>query len=91
MVSPDLRGHGRSPGRRGVIRRYDDLVADIRAALDWAARERPGLPCFLLGHSNGGLLALRLVLEADPGHDGPPPAGLILSNPSLQIVTPIPA
>lgn len=88
VVAPDLRGHGRSPGRRGVVRRYDDLIADVRAALDWSARERPGLPCYLLGHSNGGLLALRLALETDRGAAGAP-AGLILSNPSIQIVTPI--
>src|SRR4051812_13241173 len=89
FVAPDQRGHGRSPGRRGVIRRYDDLIADVRAALDWAARERPGLPRFLLGHSNGGLLSMRLALETDQGLNGAP-VGLILSNPSLQIVTPIP-
>jgi alpha-beta hydrolase superfamily lysophospholipase len=91
LVAPDLRGHGRSPGRRGVVRRYHDLVADVRAALDWTSRERPGLPRFLLGHSNGGLLSLLLALEIARGENGNPgdPAGLILSNPSLQIVAPI--
>src|SRR5690349_18953151 len=38
VVAPDLRGHGRSPGRRGVVRRYGDLVSDVRAALYWASR-----------------------------------------------------
>jgi alpha-beta hydrolase superfamily lysophospholipase len=99
VLAPDQRGHGRSPGRRGVVRRYDDLVADVQAALDWAAHERPGVPCFLLGHSNGGLLALRLAQRgtgkngsngrAGGGHAVP--AGLILSNPALQIATPVPA
>ena len=89
VVAPDLRGHGRNPGRRGVIRRYDDLVADVRSALAWAIAERPGLPCFLLGHSNGGLVALRLLLDPDRG-ETPAPSGLILSNPSIQIVAPIP-
>jgi alpha-beta hydrolase superfamily lysophospholipase len=89
FVAPDLRGHGRSPGRRGVVRRYDDLVADVRAALDWSARERPPLPRYLLGHSNGGLLAMLLAMDIQWGATGVP-AGLILSNPSLQIVTPIP-
>jgi lysophospholipase len=100
VLAPDQRGHGRSPGRRGVVGQYDDLVADVNAALDWATRERPGLPCFLLGHSNGGLLALRLMLmstlnSSSRNGDGQPmipasPAGLILSNPALRIVTPIP-
>src|SRR5262245_45276994 len=62
VVSVDQRGHGRSAGRRGVVRSYGDLVADVRAAVDWSVRQRPGLPCFLLGHSNGGLLAMLLAL-----------------------------
>jgi alpha-beta hydrolase superfamily lysophospholipase len=89
VVAPDQRGHGRSHGRRGVIHRYDDLTADVRAALDWSARARPGLPLFLLGHSNGGLLALRLAAEASRGDDVDV-SGLILSNPAIQIVAPIP-
>src|SRR5215213_5787296 len=44
LVAPDLRGHGRSPGRRGVVRRYDDLIDDLRATVAWAGRARPGLP-----------------------------------------------
>jgi alpha-beta hydrolase superfamily lysophospholipase len=89
VLAPDLRGHGRSPGRRGVVLRYEDLIADVRAALDWSARERLPLPLYLLGHSNGGLLTLRLAMETEPGAAGAP-TGLILSNPSIQIVTPIP-
>jgi alpha-beta hydrolase superfamily lysophospholipase len=91
IVSVDQRGHGRSAGRRGVVRNYDELLADVRASVDWAAGQRPGLPCFLLGHSNGGLLAMRLVLDADRAGSarGADLAGLILSNPALQVVTPI--
>ena len=85
FVAPDLRGHGRSPGRRGVVGRYEELTSDLRAVLAWAESERPGLPRFVLGHSNGGQVALRLALE-----DGDGPAGLILSNPSLQVVVPVP-
>jgi alpha-beta hydrolase superfamily lysophospholipase len=95
VVATDLRGHGRSPGRRGVVRRYADLLADVRSSLEWAARERPGLPLYLLGHSNGGLLTLRLALdqalaETKGGPAGSvAPSGLIVSNPSLQIRAPI--
>lgn len=82
VVAPDLRGHGRSPGRRGVVDSYEDLVADLRAAFDWAGNARPGLPRFVLGHSNGGQLALRLGLENPDGL-----TGLILSDPSLVVAT----
>jgi alpha-beta hydrolase superfamily lysophospholipase len=85
VVAPDLRGHGRSPGRRGVVGHYDELTADLRAALSWVADVRPGLPRFVLGHSNGGQVALRVALE-----DGPALSGLILSNPTLRLAMQVP-
>jgi alpha-beta hydrolase superfamily lysophospholipase len=86
VLAFDYRGSGRSPGRRGVIRNYEDLTLDLDAANRWAAAERPGLPRFLLGHSNGGLVAIRSVLERDLGL-----AGLILSNPSIRVIVRAPA
>ncbi len=85
FVAPDLRGHGRSPGRRGVVGRYNDLTSDLRATLEWVASARPGRPRFVLGHSNGGQVALRLALEGEEEL-----VGLILSNPSLQVAVPVP-
>ena len=88
FVVPDLRGHGRSPGRRGVVRKYRELTDDLIAAFDWAGRECPGLPRFVLGHSNGGQLALRAALDPVAG---PQIAGLVLSNPSLNLILRVPA
>jgi alpha-beta hydrolase superfamily lysophospholipase len=85
VVAFDFRGHGRSPGRRGVVRHYDDLLGDLRAALRWAAREWEGRPVFLLGHSNGGQVAAR-VAAAPPV----PLSGLILSNPALGLRVDVP-
>lgn len=84
VLAADFRGHGRSDGRRGVIRRYDDLLDDLDAWLDRLGREHPGRPVFLLGHSNGGLAAIRL-LETRPAVRLRV-AGLILSNPSLRLI-----
>jgi lysophospholipase len=51
----DLRGQGRSAGRRGFLRGWDEYVDDLDAFLGLAAlREHP--PLFLLGHSHGGLV-----------------------------------
>src|SRR5918995_6231990 len=47
VLALDFRGHGRSPGRRGVVRRYTDLSSDLLAALAWTSRRRPGLPLFV--------------------------------------------
>jgi alpha-beta hydrolase superfamily lysophospholipase len=43
------------------------------------------LPRFVLGHSNGGLVALRVLLQHEAEL-----AGLILSNPALRPKTPVP-
>jgi acylglycerol lipase len=53
----DHRGHGRSGGRRVLIERFDDLIADLDSFLDLAAGERPGDEPILFGHSMGGCVA----------------------------------
>lgn len=85
IVAVDFRGHGRSPGRRGVVRRYEELTDDLQRVMDWTARRRPDLPRFVLGHSNGGQIALRSALANPTAIDG-----LIVSNPALRIALPIP-
>jgi lysophospholipase len=85
VVSFDFRGSGRSGGRRGFVRTYDELTTDLVAAIDWATRECAGLPRFLLGHSNGGLVAIRSVQNRDL-----PISGLILSNPSIRLAIKVP-
>ena len=85
VVVVDLRGHGTSPGRRGIVRRYEELTDDLTSVVQWAGRRRPDLPRFLLGHSNGGQVVLRFALEEPAPIDG-----LIISNPALRIALPIP-
>jgi alpha-beta hydrolase superfamily lysophospholipase len=85
VVAADFRGHGLSPGPRGVVRHFDELTCDLRSVMHWAARDRLPGPHFLLGHSNGGQVALRAVLE-QPGSI----AALILSNPALRVAMPVP-
>lgn len=71
----DHRGHGRSDGRRGALRRPDDLVDDLGAVVDATSNE----PILLVGHSMGGLVALRYAL-AHPRRV----AALVLSSPALD-------
>ena len=87
VLAPDLRGHGRSPGPRGVVRHYDELTSDFLASIAWASRHRPSLPLFALGHSNGGQVALRAAIA---GSNRPSLAGLIVSNPSLRLAIKVP-
>ena len=85
VLTFDYRGHGQSPGKRGVIASYDDFLADLNAAIDWVERERPGAPIFLFGHSNGGQVVLHVGLRNDGRI-----SGLVVSNPSLRIAAPVP-
>ena len=74
----DMRGHGRSPGARGV--------ADLRGAVadHRAARARlQDKPLFLFGHSLGGLVTAASVAEDQSGV-----SGVVLSAPSLLITAP---
>lgn len=72
----DLRGHGRSDGRRGDARFHaalndvGDLVADASSE---------GLPVFLYGHSLGGLLALLYSLRRPAWL-----AGVVATGPALH-------
>jgi alpha-beta hydrolase superfamily lysophospholipase len=86
VVGFDFRGHGLSPGKRGVVGSYGELVTDLEAAFAWTARERPGRPVYLLGHSNGGQVALRAILRGSVDL-----AGLVLSNPTIRLAIPVPA
>ncbi len=57
----DLRGHGRSDGRRGHVENYAQLLDDIAAVENEIARD--GSPIFLYGHSLGGQLVINFVID----------------------------
>lgn len=82
----DLRGHGRSGGRRGHLDRFTDYLDDTAVFLDAVRGEQPGGQPYLLGHSLGGLIAAAYV--EDRPADGL--AGLILSSPFLRLGRPAP-
>lgn len=60
----DVRGHGRSEGSRGHVRRFEQLIQDLdRLRRVVRGRGRTPRPLFLVGHSLGGLLVLRYAQE----------------------------
>lgn len=67
VMAIDARGHGRSTGRRGYVVNFDDFVDDLELMVRRASQRWPDLPLFVLGHSNGGLISLRLALRK-PSH-----------------------
>ncbi|MEE8141461.1 MAG: alpha/beta hydrolase, partial [Planctomycetota bacterium] len=54
---PDLRGHGRSQGERGLLFTEKILCQDLNALTASLATRHPGLPVLLAGESMGELLA----------------------------------
>ncbi len=74
VLTFDYRGHGRSQGKRGVIRRFDDLVMDVKVLVGQARSLYPGIPVVLYGHSLGGTVVLSYILRS-------------VSKPDLALVT----
>ena len=74
----DLRGHGASPGRRGHTP-FPQTLGDLDALVADASDRYPDLPCFLYGHSLGGLLVLSYLVQRRPAL-----AGAIAASPGLR-------
>lgn len=74
----DLRGHGRSPGRRVHVGRFDEFLWDLEAAQRLVRHGHPDLPMFLVGHSHGGLIVALYALRHPEGLPG-----IVLSSPFM--------
>jgi alpha-beta hydrolase superfamily lysophospholipase len=61
VVGYDQRGHGRSEGARGAIKKHDDLLCDLASVIDNLKTAYPHERLALLGHSLGGLIAARFA------------------------------
>ncbi len=89
----DLRGHGRSAGRRGHVGRWRHYLEDLTAFLDRVRRGAGGSlaseprPLFLLGQSHGALLLIHAALTGLTGDV----RGLVLTSPYLRFTLPVPA
>ncbi len=83
----DLRGHGRSPGRRGHAASFDRLLSDLDRLRRRTGDGEPRQPTFLLGHSLGGLVVGRYVQE----FGFPSLAGAVLVAPFVDVARQPPA
>ena len=76
VTAVELRGHGKSEGKRGHVDSWGQYLDDVRAA----AATIDG-PVVLIGHSMGGLVALDLAIEGlDNGI-----RGMALSDPNVAV------
>lgn len=86
LVMSDLRGHGRSSGKRGVGG-IDEFVRDIKLFYSLVKARFSGLPIFILGHSMGGLIVCKFLIR----HSDAAFSGVVLSSPLMGIAVEVPA
>jgi alpha-beta hydrolase superfamily lysophospholipase len=65
----DHRGHGRSGGKRMLVRDVSEYTADFDTLVGIATREHPGLKCIVLGHSMGGGIVFAYGVERPDNYD----------------------
>jgi len=61
----EYRGHGRSFGKRGYIKNYDDILKDIDVLLQESKAKYPDLAHFIYGHSLGGNIVSNYILRRE--------------------------
>ncbi|MCF7808408.1 MAG: lysophospholipase [Candidatus Marinimicrobia bacterium] len=80
VVAFDLRGHGKSSGKRNYVDSFSDYLDDLGEVLDRLKKTYPGIPVFLMGHSMGGGIVTLFAMERHPDVKG-----LLLSAPSAKV------
>ena len=83
VVALDHIGHGASPGVRAHIGSFEEYLRPLDELLERITQWYPNVPCFLIGHSMGGLIAARYLLDHQSRF-----AGAALSAAALQAPEP---
>lgn len=64
VIAVDLRGHGKSGGKRGHSPSFEMTLNDVESFIDYAKKTLGNtLPFFLYGHSMGGNIVLNSLLR----------------------------
>jgi alpha-beta hydrolase superfamily lysophospholipase len=84
-VAIDMRGHGRATGTRGHCSRFDEYLDDAAELARLVSDRARGAPCFLFGHSFGGLVASLSVMESPRSW-----RGVLLSSPYFGLALEVP-
>jgi lysophospholipase len=76
----DCRGHGNSGGKRAHVEAFDEYLQDLADFLAQVREKSQGRPLFFLGHSHGGLIGIRYLLDHPDAV-----TGAVLSSPYLRL------
>lgn len=79
VLASDLRGHGKTEGKRGHAASFASFMDDINILVQEAQQRYKGLPCFIWGHSLGGLLVANYILRRQPEL-----TGAVLTSPGFH-------
>lgn len=79
----DMRGRGRSEGKRFSVDNVSEHVSDLHQLIIIAKQSDPELPLFLLGHSAGGVVSCIYILDHQEEL-----AGLICESFAFQVPAP---
>ncbi len=79
LYALDLRGHGRSGGKRVYLRNISEYTEDFHTLVGIAAAEYPELKRIVLGHSMGGGVVFAYGVEHPDDY-----AAMVLSGPAVD-------
>lgn len=86
VTAYDHRGHGRSSGLYGHIDRFSRYEDDLHHIVSLVRDSSRSKKLFLIGHSMGGLVALRYLARRGDGI-----RGAVISAPLIEIAAKVPA
>jgi alpha-beta hydrolase superfamily lysophospholipase len=81
----DCRGHGRSEGRHGYVRRFSDYADDLGRVIARARDRSPGLPLAVAAHSQGVAVTLDYLFRGVGTFDA-----LVAAAPYLDLKMKVP-
>jgi acylglycerol lipase len=79
IYSFDLRGHGKSEGKRSYVERFSHYLDDLKTFCTRVKEENKNTKIFLVGHSLGSTIAIDYALEHQNEF-----SGLIVSGTTLK-------
>lgn len=81
LYSMDLPGHGRSDGMRGHIDGFDDFQDAVLNLYNRVRADNAQAPVFIVGHSMGGLIVSRFLLDHQGKLNGALLSGAAIESP----------
>ena len=86
VTAYDHRGHGLSDGLPGHVENFSEYDEDLAKIISSVRSRSRASPLFLIGHSMGGLIALRYAARKSGML-----TGAVISAPLIEVAVPVPA